>query len=317
MHRRRTRRQSAVSAVLAAVVAVLALAGCGIGIGAGPGTKNANIQVTRNFGTQVVGTATEKQIPTAETEMSLLQKHFKVSTSDGGGFVDSINGHSGSGKDDWFYYINGILAPKGAAVTNVHKGDHVWWDLHDWTANPGSPAIVGSFPEPFTNGIGGQEFPTLLDCAGNTQKACDLVGKEMHKFGVKVGFQGLGTGSGSDSLAVVVGTWNEIQGVIASELIGAGPKTSGVYAQFVGSKGLAVELDNPKGDIVRTLYGDTGLIAATEQPGLNEPTWLVTGTTTKAVMQAARAVTPADLHNHFAVVVSKGHVIPVPLQPGK
>ena len=34
---------------------------------------------------------------------------------------------------DWFYYVNGVQAPKGAAATNVHPGDHVWWDRHDWS----------------------------------------------------------------------------------------------------------------------------------------------------------------------------------------
>lgn len=314
MNRRRT-RSKAVLLAAGAAVAALALGGCGFG--AGPGTKDASIQVTRDFGTQSIGAASEKHVSTSETVMSLLQTHFKVSTRYGGGFVSTIDGHSNGGHDDWFYYVNGILAPKGAGLTSVHKGDHVWWDLHDWTANNGVPAVVGSFPEPFTNGIGGQEFPTVLDCAANVQKSCDVVASELHSVGIKVGLQGLGTGSGSDSLAIVVGTWKEIQGVIAAELVGAGPKTSGVYAQFVGTNGQAVELDNPKGDVTKTLHGDTGMIAATEQPSLNQPTWLVTGTTPKAVNAAARAMTPAKLRNHFAVVVSDGRVIPVPLQPGQ
>jgi hypothetical protein len=311
----RHRSHAAVLVAAAAAVAALALGGCGFG--AGPGTKDASIQVTRDFGTQAIGSATEQHVPTSETVMSLLDGKFKVSTRYGGGFVSSIDGQSGSGRDDWFYYVNGILAPKGAALTDLNKGDHVWWDLHDWTANNGVPAVVGSFPEPFTNGIGGQEFPTVLDCGSNVQKACDVVASELHNVGIKVGLQGLGTGSGSDSLAIVVGTWREIQGVIAAELVGAGPKTSGVYAQFVGDKGQALELDNPKGDVTKTLHGDVGMVAATEQPSLNQPTWLVTGSTPKAVNAAARAVTPAKLRNHFAVVVSGGRVIPVPLQAGQ
>ncbi len=188
-----------------------ALGGCGFG--AGRGTKDASIQVTSDFGTHVLGRAVETKVPGAETVMSLLQRHFKVSTRYGGGFVESIDGHSGGSSHlDWFYYVNGIEAPKGAATTNVHKGDHIWWDLHDWTATNSIPAVVGSYPEPFTNGIGGKEFPTLLDCAPGVQPACDRVGASLHKVGVKAGPQVLGTGSGSDSLAVVVGTWSADQG---------------------------------------------------------------------------------------------------------
>lgn len=314
MRCRRTRTNAAVMAAVAAAAAFV-LGGCGVG--AGPGTKDAGVQVTGDFGTQAIGAATEKHVPGSETQISLLQKHFKVSTSDGGGFVDSINGHKNGGHDDWFYYVNGILAPKGAALTNVYKGDHVWWDLHDWTANSGVPAVVGSFPEPFTNGIAGEEFPTVLDCANNTQKACDIVSSELHKYGIKAGFQGLGTGAGSDSLAIVVGTWQEIQGTIAAELVGAGPSTSGVYAQFVGRRGQALELDNPKGEVTRTLHGDSGMIAAAEQQQAGQPTWLVTGNSPASVTAAARKMTVAGLHDHFAVVVSDGHVIPVPLQAGQ
>jgi len=294
----------------AAMAATVLLGGCGFG--AGPGTRDASIEVTRDFGSTVVGSASEGHVPGAETVMTLLERHFKVLTRYGGGFVESIDGHAGNSNHlDWFYYVNGILAPKGAAATDIHKGDHVWWDLHNWAATQSIPAVVGSYPEPFTNGLGGQEFPTVLDCASDVQPACKTVADSLRRAGVKVGTQLLGGGSGSDSLAVVVGTWKDLQGVIAADLINGGPAKSGVYAQFVG--GSVLELDNPIGDVVRTLRGSVGLVAATEQVNLSEPTWLVTGTDVAAVDAAARAMTPSRLHDHFAVVVDGSHDLPVPL----
>ncbi len=296
----------------AAVAATVLLGGCGFG--AGPGTKDASIEVTSNFGSKLIGSASETHVAGSKTVMALLERHFKVSAKYGGGFVQSIDGHTGSSNHlDWFYYVNGILAPKGAAATDINKGDHVWWDLHSWAATQTIPAVVGSYPEPFTNGLGGQEFPTVLDCAADVQAACGTVAHSLRSAGVKVGTQLLGGGSGSDSLAVVVGTWKELQGVIAADLINGGPSKSGVYAQFVG--GSALELDNPIGDVVKTLHGSAGLVAATEQVNLSEPTWLVTGTDVAAVNAAAKAMTPSRLHNHFAVVVDGNHDLPVPLTP--
>ena len=310
--RRRTR---STLFVVAALAASALLSGCGFG--AGPGTKDASVLVTGNFGTQPYGSAVEKHVPGSETVMSLLQRHFKVTTRYGGGFAESIGGHTGSSsRRDWFYYVNGIEATKGAATTDVHAGDHIWWDLHDWTATDSVPAVVGSYPEPFTNGIGGREFPTLVNCGSAVQKACDEVGSALHKYGVKAADQVLGTGSGSDSLAVVVGTWSEIKGVIAAQLIAAGPRSSGVYARFVGSTGQALELDNPKGQVMRTLRGSVGLIAATGEASLGQPTWFVTGTDAAGVLAAARAFTAARLQHHFAVAVDGSTVIPVPLAPG-
>ncbi len=248
--------------------------------------------------------------------MSMLERHFKVSTRYGGGFVESIAGHAGSsGHHDWFFYVNGIEAAKGAAATAVHAGDRIWWDLHDWTATDSIPAVVGSYPEPFTTGTGGRKFPTLLNCAAGVQTACDEVGTALHKYGVKAADQVLGTGSGSDSLAVVVGTWSEVKNVIAAQLIASGPRDSGVYAHFVGSSGQALELDNPNGDVVRTLR-NAGLIAATGEASLGQPTWFVTGTDHAGVMAAAKAFTAAKLQHHFAVAVDGPKVIPVPVAPG-
>ncbi len=302
-------------AALAAIAAAVTVAGCGFG--AGPGTKNASIQVTSGFGSHLIGRAVERHVPGAETVMSLLERHFSVTTRYDGGFAESIDGHSGSSSHrDWFYYVNGIEASQGAASIDVHQGDHIWWDLHDWTATDTIPAVVGSYPEPFTNGIGGKEFPTLLNCGPDVQAACDRIGTTLHRAGVKAADQVLGTGSGSDSLAVVVGTWREVKDVIAAELIAAGPRESGVYAQFVGSKGQTLELDNPRGDVARTLHGNAGLIAATGDASLGQPTWFVTGTDVAGVMAAARVFTATKLHDHFAVAVSGTDVIPVPVSPG-
>jgi hypothetical protein len=308
----RTCVRTALSALTATVVAAL-VAGCGYG--ANPGTKHVSVEVTSGFGAQVVGRTTQTQVPGSETVLSLLKGRFAVSSRDGQQ-VGAIDGHGGgSGHRQWFYFVNGIQAPMGAARTDVHKGDHIWWDLHDRTATETVPAVVGSYPEPFTNGISGKEFPTLLSCAPEVQGACDTVGGALRRVGVKAADQVFGTGSGSESLAVVVGTWNEIRGVVAAEMISGGPTISGVYGQFVGAHAQALELDGPSGAIVDTLHGSVGLIAATGLATVGEPTWLVTGTDVAGVMAAARAFTAKKLHNHFAVAVSGSQVIPIPVLP--
>ena len=147
---------------VAALATTLACAGCGFGPGVA--AKGVNVRVTRAFGTQPVKTVEDSAAH--GTVMQTLQRSFAVKTRYGGGFVDSIAGHSRSGSDlDWFYYVNGVQAPQGAATTKVHQGDHIWWDLHDWTATNSIPAVVGSFPEPFTNGVGGQRYTTGVACA--------------------------------------------------------------------------------------------------------------------------------------------------------
>jgi hypothetical protein len=265
-----------------------------------------------------VAQADQRNVSGAETVIRYLRRSFGVLTAPGGRRVNSIDGISGgAGRGDWSFYVNGIAAARSAAVTSVHAGDRIWWDRHDGLVNGSVPAVVGSFPEPFVHGIGGKRLPTVLGCASDVRRACDLVGRELKAVGIPVAIQLLGGGSGSDSLALEVGTWADLHGVIAAELVDKGPAASGVYAQFVGTGGQALELDDPHGNVVETLHGDAGLIAATEQASLNEPTWLVTGTDPAGVAAAAAALTPARLHDHFALAVSGGRGQALPLHPGR
>jgi hypothetical protein len=289
------------------------LTGCGL---AGrTASSSVSVNVTRDFGSSTIASKVQRHLPGGETVIGLLRRSLKVSTGERES-VESIDGHAaGADRYGWFFYVNGILAPKRPAKTAVNAGDRIWWDLHDWTAARQIPAVVGSYPEPFTSGIGGRRFPTVLDCANNVTRACDIVGRSLRKAGVKVSYQVLGGGSGSDSLAVVVGTWRDLRGVIAADLIGSGPATSGVFAQFVGPSGQALELDNARGSVVRTLRAGGGLVAATEQPTLNQPTWLVTGTDVAGVNAAAAALTPTRLRDHFALAVDGSRDLPLPLSP--
>ncbi|MFZ0089344.1 MAG: DUF4430 domain-containing protein [Solirubrobacteraceae bacterium] len=299
----------------ALVVVAVALACAGCGLGAGPGTSDVSLTVTRGFGARQVKVLTEKHVPGAETVMRMLQRSFTVSTRYGGGFVQSIDGLAPSGDGaDWFYYVNGIQAPKGAAATAVHAGDHIWWDLHDWSATQSIPAVVGSYPEPFVNGVGGKRFPVTVECASDVGAACNRVTAALNAVHVPAAPQLLGTGSGPDTLGVVVGTWREIQSDVAAALVAHGPGASGVYARFAGRDGDSLQLLDPHGHAARTLGAGAGLVAATAGPSA-VPTWMVTGTDVAGVNAAAAAFTPQALHNHFALALDGTARLPVPV-PG-
>jgi Domain of unknown function (DUF4430) len=297
---------------LAAIATTVAIAGCGLG--AGRGTSDVSLTVTRDFGTEPVGSITQKHVPGSETVMRMLERSFRVSTRNGGGFVESIDGVSGtSSRHDWFYYVNGIEAPLGAARTSVHKGDRIWWDLHDWSATDSIPAVVGSFPEPFVHGVGGRRYPTTLACASDVSAACKLVGEALNRIGVPVATEGLGMASGTDSIGVVVGTWRDLSGEVVTDLIEHGPGSSGVYARFAGSGGSALQLLSPTGGVVRTLGAGAGLVAATAESSA-APNWVITGTDPAGVSAAAAALTPDRLHDRFALAVQGGRDLPVPLE---
>ena len=301
-----------VPTAVAALATVLACGGCGLGPGAP--TKGVSLTVTGEFGSRHISTVSRSKVPGSETVMRMLERSFRISTRYGGGFVETINGLGPTGSNtDWFYYVNGVQAPKGAATTAVHAGDHIWWDLHNWSATENIPAVVGSFPEPFTNGIGGKRYPVTLECGSDVDAACTQATKALTAQHIPASSQLLGTGSGTETLGIVVGTWKEIRSQVGAALIAHGPSASGVYARFTGSGGAALQLLDPSGHVVKTLGAGAGLIAATAGQS-SVPTWMVTGTNAAGVLAAARALTPQALRDHFALAVNGATDYPVPIQ---
>jgi hypothetical protein len=301
--------------VLVAALAVAAtLAGCGLG--AGPAPSAVKLTVTRDFGASVLRAQSAPQVRGQETVMSLLMRNATVSTRYGGGFVESIDGDSGGEAggqpSDWFYYVNGVQAAKGAATTNVHPGDHVWWDLHDWSQADSVPAVVGSFPEPFLNGIDGKRWPVRVECATSSDGPCRAVAARLRSLGVLASLASIGPGDEPETLRVLVGPWTTVSGDPAAQAIEQGPRASGVYARFSANGG-TLTLLNERGARARTLSADAGLIAATRYAE-EAPVWVVTGTDDAGVELAARAFAQATLHDHFAVALAPGGAtLPVPV----
>jgi hypothetical protein len=141
-----------------AVVAAALLAGCGGGGEHG----HATLWVTRDEGQKVLVTA---RVPAGETALQALDRSADVTTRYGGHFVQSVNGLAGSiaKRHDWFYFINGIEAPRGAAEYRLHDGDVMWWDYRNWgSIGQSVPVVVGAFPEPFVHGYGGKVRPAVV-----------------------------------------------------------------------------------------------------------------------------------------------------------
>jgi hypothetical protein len=304
----RPRARAAVAALATAVMC----AGCGLGPGIGTGA--VKLRVTENFGSTTLKALDAGRIAGSETDMQLLERHSKVGTKYGGGFVESIDGHSGtSHRYDWFYYVNGIQATKGAAGTKLYKGDNVWFDLHDWSASgaTGVPAVVGAFPEPFQNGTGGRRYPSEISCSAGLKTACAQITDQFTRLHIPLSPAHPGYGA-NDVLSVNVGTWGQLYGEVIAELIKYGPGSSGVYAHFAEG-GHQLDLENQSGTVVKRLGADSGLIAAVANTQDPVPTWLVTGTDRAGVMAAARAFNTQSLADHFALVVHGNTHYPVPL----
>jgi len=301
------------AALVGGVLGALAIAGCGVG----PAPTAVQLVVTREFGSQIVRHSGPLKADGDETVMRLLKHQDTVATIASGHIVQSIDGLADSRQAgvprNWFYYVNGVEAPRGAARTNVYPGDHIWWDLHDWSQAEEVPAVVGSFPEPFANGSGGKRWPVRIECAADAGQACHTVTERLRALGVPAAISAIGSGAAPETLRVMVGPWRALEGTVAKNLE-HGPRASGVYARF-SAGGEQLTLLDQNGRPVRTLTAGVGLVAATrqgEEVEVEAPLWVITGTDGAGVERAARALDSATLENHFAVAVGPDGALALP-----
>jgi Domain of unknown function (DUF4430) len=309
--------------VSALLCAALATAGCGLGPGADVG--DVDLTVTREFAAVPV-LETSVGASESDTVMRVLEGEAEVETRYGGGFVHAIDGVAEGSRDgepyDWFFYVDGVESPIGAAEYDLQGGERVWWDYRNWATTNHIPAVVGSWPAPFADGIGGEGHPVVVECEGGGA-ACDEARAALQREGVKVA-----DGTPDDAIRVLVGTWAQVRKDPAAALIEAGPAESGVFADFQGgvrpSDGNAGPRTNADdvyellaldeaGRVARDLGPDAGLVAATSRYG-GLPVWVVTGGTPAAVRAAAGALDAEHLGDHYAVALKDGTTTPLPLE---
>ncbi|MCW3015684.1 MAG: hypothetical protein JWO02_2776 [Solirubrobacterales bacterium] len=296
----------------------IVVAGCGLGSGGSP--TGAQLVVTQDFGTRPLADLPQPQLGGSDTVMRMLSRNLKVKTRYGGGFVQTINGISGgttAGRPvDWFYYVNGVEAGKGATATKVRKTDMIWWDHHDWAATNRIPAVVGSFPAPFRSGVDGKKLPVRVECTPADIPACQTVQDAMTAAGVFAAQGGLQQSITKETLRIIVGPWERIRDDDTARLLESGPQASGVYAR-PAKNGRSIAILDPRGRTTRTLGPGDGLIAATRLED-GQPVWIVTAVDVAGVAAASRAMDQGNLKDHFALAVDAGRAVAVPeVAPGR
>jgi len=331
-------RRRGTAVAIALLMAALAAAGCGLGPGADVGS--VELTVTREFGAEPV-LQRSLEAKESDTVMRALEANADVETRFGGGFVHSIGGvaegERGGDPYDWFFFVDGVESPVGAADVELKGDERVWWDYRDWSATNHVPAVVGSWPAPFTDGVAGKPHPVVLECAGakrgsfrthTVQKeprlpwggACAEAQAALAREGVK-----LATGSPQGAIRMLVGPWDRLREDQAAQLLEDGPAESGIYANFEADvrphTGIGDQRTNAAPTLValdedgteaRRLGPDAGLVAATSRYG-GPPVWLVTGGTAAAVREAAAALDAAHLRDHYAVAIAGGKETPLPV----
>ena len=304
--------------LLAALLAATGLAaGCGLGEGEELAGDGVTLRVTRDFGHRALGSLAEPKVREDQTVMRLLRSKFDVDTRFGGRFVQSIDGLEGrgaGGREDWFFFVNGVEASEGAAEYELSPGDRVQWDYRDWEHAPRAPAIVGAFPEPFVHGLGGKRRPVRVECEDAGSAPCRDAKSRLDEVGASPSGSSIGAPGTEKVVRLVVATWPRAEIVRGASTLEQGPDRSGVFARMDGH-GARIELLDADGEVVRTVHrGDgTGVVLAL-QPRADELVWLVTGLDEDALEAGVRALSARRLRDAYAVAVTGDRVEKLPLE---
>jgi hypothetical protein len=310
------RRARSLLAVLAVAGLAPAAAGCGLGEGEERAGGGATLRVTRDFGHRELGEVRLDKVREGHTVMRMLRSEFDVTTRFGGRFVQSIEGVAGEGAGgqvDWFFWVNGVEADKGAAEWEVEPGDHIQWDHRDWSAGMRVPAIVGAYPEPFVSGFGGKRRPVRVECDDVRARACAQARERLRAEGVPTSGSSVGAPGTEEVTRLVVALWPDARGVRGASGLEAGPDETGVFARFTDG-GETLELLDERGEPARRVRrGDgVGLVLAL-QPRAEELLWIVTALDRRGLEAGVRALDEGKLRDAFAVAASGERVERLPL----
>lgn len=305
----RRRRGTAVAIALLLAVA-LAAAGCGFGSGSGVG--EVSLTVTRDYGSEPVQPVVSPEASESDTVMRMLEREATIATRYSGGFVQTIDGLEADERFghsfDWFFYVDGVESPVGAAEFALHGGEAIWWDYRNWTATQQVPAVVGSWPRPLRGGYDGKPHPVALECRG-AGAACGAVRGRLGEAGVA-----LAADPSDDAIRVLVGPWARLRDDPAAAQLEQGPQASGVFADFTQhAGGYRLQGLDEGGEPARDFGPDAGLVAATRRFDA-PPVWLVSGATAGGVLAAAGLLDAADLRDRYAVATEGGRETPLPVQ---
>ena len=141
--------------------------------------------MTREFGaTKVAESSGEAN--ESDTVMRFLEGEDEIETRYGGGYVKSIDGASkkaerGGHPYDWFFYVNGVeLADRRGRGARSKAARRSGGTSTTGRRASSVPAVVGSWPAPFTTGWEGHAPVVVVECEGGGA-ACGTVTKALEE----------------------------------------------------------------------------------------------------------------------------------------
>ncbi|MBU4301409.1 MAG: DUF4430 domain-containing protein [Actinobacteria bacterium] len=282
------------------------------------GGEPVSVLITRDFGGVLI-TDESVRPRSGDSVMDVLLQVAEVETGYGGGFVSAIDGlGSGSGesgRSDWFYYVNGVLSGLGADEYQVEGGDKIWWDHHSWNESNFIPAVVGSYPMPFTRGYSREETLSTVLFSDYLESLARQVGGYLAEGGARVQYEGdlpgFICGDRSGPVIAFVTFEDARKTGWITELL-ASPGKTGAFLTFDGDRPVPLDSNGDPAPLQEEI--SAAVLACGSGIGDPFPVWLVLCDGEDGVKQAGRLLVSGSqgLSRKVGVVVAGGNVYSLP-----
>lgn len=246
--------------------------------------------------------------------MDILTSNVVVKATYAGGFVNSINGIASEFQKDWFYYVNGILAHKGALEYFPQDGDIIWWDFHSWSDAMYIPSVIGSFPQPFLSGYYGRRPPTAILCAESLIKEAEQFKEILEALGIKEIDLNILSGDFSDcekKYTILIGSWDDLIKYKFIKDIYENSKKVGFFVKFENDAVKALDIYGREAKS----FESAGVIISVKF-GINDanPIWFITGSDDTATNKALEVLIkdPDKIKFHAAAIISENKIYNAP-----
>ena len=277
------------------------------------------LMVTRDYGASCLGNYSIVSVEKMSV-MEILKSNLKVETAYGGGFVSSLEGLKNGGtvggmRQDWFFYVNGIASNRGADQVSVTDGDRIWWDYHGWKTGVVQTAVIGSYPEPFIDGINRGNNQVTIMAATESKIWADKLAGQLKNNGSQMTVTDIDNNrlANRNGPVIVIGQWSELAASsILKDLNDAGAR-NGCSMQFTED---SLKLMDKTGQVKNEVGDGWGIIVASGRGlGDSAPLWLLAGNDKKAVEQAVKIIVnePDKIAGRFGVAVGpEGQILDLP-----
>lgn len=281
---------------------------------------NVEIIITKYFFKDII-LSKKISINYGSSAMDALEDVSNVTYNYGGGFVESINGikstfSGGSGgKNDWFYYLNGMLMNTGATNKILKNGDILRWDFHTWDSNRMSTCIISDFPEPFIDGYK-KSTDTIIVYSKKYEDETEHLKEKLNSYNIKCykkEFSDLTDEDKKNENLIIV---DNIENDLISEL----NKNSETLGWFIKYKDRSITTYDQY-DKKTSSYDSCGFITSNQNPwnpngnwnGENV-VWVVSGISDDDVKDALHVLTNDynDLKNSVNILIFDNKIIKVP-----